>query len=258
MKAYFNTAVCLFILIGTISTAHADHKADTLLQKVVKAYKAASTLSGTLTNRVGVNQYLVVTREKFALKRPKLLHVAVLSEQETKSGLTQATGSVGDVTVSDGKEKWHYNRAANTYSKSKADTSGIALLVNLFYTPDALPSVFSLSRTMQAIGLKSTTTKRYIGRRIFQGVNYNVVELTEKSYAGAQTGPIVETIDIYIGADELIYRLVSVMRLPKKYQSGPVPLNTEETMTGLQVNKPIPASEFTFVPPPGATLKSNK
>ena len=216
-----------------IGPAHADEKADALINEVRAATAATQSLSGDFTFSQLVAGAETRFNGTFALKRPNMAHV------EIGEPLAQTV-------VSDGKNTWVLFRGAVTgngtpqyqYMKRPADPTGFSLAIfapiTLFFHPGYLGAAPPVAK-----GAKPPViTTKLENRETIEGTEYQVIEVT-------QDKPIPNTIRFYVGADKRVAR----MKVDRK---GSSPATLTYILKNVKVNPALTERDFAFTPPKDA------
>jgi hypothetical protein len=209
-------------------------KAEKLLQEVAMAYQEVHSLSGTLFQRQTLikrfSQRSAVTTHTLALQRQDVLSLNLLSEPKTEDKMTSLPMEVS---------VWGRNYRGDE-EKSPTPSQVLlrepsSLLVTLFYFPEEIPQLDFLKQMIQRQEGKTSTSRRYGGRKILDGVMYEIVTVNFTPLFS----PGVRLV-FYIGPDRLISRLTWITCTSK----------TDEVIPDFQVKKPLPAEDIPVAPSP--------
>lgn len=217
-----------------MTPASADQKADTLIAEVKAAYKAAKTMTVTLTT-ISHTPAAQQIDYMLTLQKPDKF-------RRTDKTIKGAHGNhKGYVFVSDGKTEWSYDQAANQYTKKPVGPGtflGAAILTPgmLFFRPGALvPDPKDLALVHAAV------TSRYLGmKKVGALICQTLIITTSTSFGG-------NTLELYIGPDKLVHRAVTRIKFKNQPAYG-----DEMIVTSMKVDAPVSATDFIFVPPAGA------
>jgi len=226
----------LLIALQASSTlpAHADQKADTLLAEVQAAYKAAKTMTVTLTSTLHTQEGTEEDRYTLILQKPDKSRLVL----KTIKG---AKGDMDHTEVSDGRTTWLYKPITNQYTREAVVSGSVLGLVfettgMLFFQPGGLVPPRA---TLALLGTK--VTSRYAGTKKLGKLVCKILVITTSNAFGGNTRTL------YIGPDKLIHR--EIVHSTMKGQPG---IDEDTTVIDLKVNAPLSAADFTFVPPANA------
>ena len=208
-----------------LAPARADEKADALLAKAKAAYKAATSLTATLSSSMSHGTQKFTQSGTLQLRKPNLARIELTAPQKTS-------------VLSDGNNVYIL-MPDNQYIKQRAVQSGLGraeslggLLTALFFGHDSY-GFGSLS----GVGV----VKKYGGKETVGGVQYDVVALTVKT-------PVAHTLKIYIGADGLIGQSVAEITAQDNK------LQQVSEWKGQRLNGVPATTSFAVVLPKNATL----
>ena len=186
------------------------------------------------------------------LMKPNYLHEqAVLLRRDEVSDAWK-TQDVALIKASDGKSLW-WVPSGMSAQRNEADPQGHDITLPVMPTGDffdSSKSILSQVKQQQAKGeLLSLTCA---GTRVWESRFYRLIDwdyepehLSEAIRKGAPSGIVTEREQLYIGSDNLVYRVVET------YNIG---LSGERMLRNVKVNAPLTAASFEFTLPPGAHL----
>ncbi len=232
-----------------------DPEALALLQKVQTVTQKTHSLTADFTD---IYDYRNPPREfrnvgNVRLMKPNYAFVQHWNPRKNKKTGVWEKSSDSMIEASDGKTAWVVFFGGE-YQKTKADPHGRN--VGNDYTPtfeffDPAHSLLAQVHKQQAKGQLIALT--YAGTEVWEGRTYRLVdweykndyqfgdEITKK----APGGVVTERDRLYIGNDNLVYRLVDT------YNVG---WSGERALRNVRVNAPLTAASFKFTLPPGAHL----
>jgi outer membrane lipoprotein-sorting protein len=198
-------------------------------QNKMRTFRARQIMKGT--SIIGGSGSQVVD---YALQKPNKVRI----EMRQSAGAKPMR-----IIVCDGKKMWIYDGQGNQYMSQVQPKS-----IDMFLPNGGAVGAASLSKAAKAA--------TYAGTAKVGGVDTNIVQFTQ---AGKQ-------VKVWIGAkDSMIYRIVAdstdaerkMLEQIMKRSKKPMPKLKGRSVTtiefsNVQVDKPLPASLFTFRPPAGA------
>jgi thiol-disulfide isomerase/thioredoxin len=230
---FFATCGCaaaIMLVTAAAATAHADPKAQALLQKVEAATESAQTMTADLV-RVGMDGKPIEAMVR--LMKPNYAHVVY------KSAKAPTSAAAAPIYVaSDGKTRWRYPDAGKSeYRTEVADPVGKGTVDWL----DGLPvqAFFGLEAALKDGGIDADALK-HAGTRTWNGQTFQVLQHDFTQYGKRYTAWL------YVGPDNLIHRHVGTFYIPK---SDGTPQTFEVALRNVKRNVPMRAAQFAYVPP---------
>jgi peroxiredoxin len=211
-----------------IDAAHADTKAQALLHRVEAAERNVRTLTADVT-RIDMDGKVV----EAALRAMKPNYLSIVYKQVPPGGAPA-------YVASDGKKLWRYpdpEKAEYKIEPTEQDGRGA------IDWPGGVPiqALFGLKTALNDGGLNAAAFQ-YDGVRTWEEQSFQILrhdfEEDGKRY----------TAWLYIGSDDLIHRLLGTYYIPGPDGS---PKMFEIALDHLQVNLPMQASQFAYIPPSG-------
>ena len=236
-------------------TPQIDPAALALLQKVQTVTQKTHSLTADITviYRYHDPEREMRTLGAMRLMKPNYVHEEQwVARKDKSSGIwKKEDGSM--IHASDGKNAWLVFYGGE-YQKSKADPVGHNLGSGLSPTYDFLDpsqSVLAQVRKQQAKGQLLGLT--YAGTEVWEGHTYRLVDwefkpdypFGDETTKKAPGGVVTEKDRLFIGADNLVYRLEDA------YNVG---WSGSRSLRNVKVNAPLTAASFKFTLPPGAHL----
>ena len=231
MRPCLTGILLLALQASSTLPARADQKADTLLAEVQATYKAAKTMTVTLTSTLHSQDGTEVDRYTLTLQKPDKSRLVL----KTIKG---AKGDMDHTEVSDGRTTWFYKPIKNQYTREAVVSGSVLGLVfettgMLFFEPGGLVPPRA---TLALLGTK--VTSRYAGTKKLGKLVCKILVITTSNAFGGNTRTL------YIGPDKLIHR--EIVHSTMKGQPG---IDYDTTVTDLKINPALTAADFTFVPP---------
>ncbi len=250
------------LLVLPLLTAHVfaapvqvDPAALALLQKVQAATQYTHSLTADFTQ---VYFYHNPEREFRSVGTLKLMKPNYVDERQWNPHKNKVTGAWEKsnnsmIHASDGKMAWLVFFGGE-YQKSKADRQGHNMEggdMPTFDFFDSGESVFAQVKKQQAKGQLIALT--YAGTQTWEGHPYRVIDweykpdypFGDETTKKAPGGVVTEKDRLFIGADNLVYRLEDT------YNVG---WSGSRSLRNVKVNAPLSAASFKFTLPPGAHL----
>lgn len=223
-------AVCAGVALTLFSagTAHADLKAQALLQKMEAATKSARTLTADVV-KIGMDGRSVAATVR--LMKPNFAMIAY----------NDSANAAPVHIASDGQTLWRYPDAGKSeYRSEAADPAGKGVVGWL----DGLPvqSFFGLEQALKDGGINPAALK-YAGTRTWNGQSFQVLQ-----HDFAQDGKRYSAW-LYVGKDNLIHRHVGTFYIPRP---DGTPQTFEVALRNIKINVPMRAAQFAYAPPKGA------
>lgn len=231
----FVSAVIFFVATAAM-TAHADPKAQALLKKVQAATQAARTLTADFTYSVASVKRTQRAEGSVKLMRPNVAAVRF-------SHLSGAP--FARLVAADGTTVWRFDPTANAYQKRAADPQGKDIRL---WDAAPIQAFFDVPSAMrECVYVRDLNDLKYAGVETLNGVAYQVLEHRMQGVvAGGESSPFRHRL--YVGPDNLIRKHVLLFR------SGGQPGVQVAELSNIKTNVPLAASDFTFAPPPDATV----
>lgn len=245
IKKAITTALVGGAVGGGISGASHGQPAPTAFTEAATATSALRSLTAdydytvTITGRpAGMGQQAAARGQgKLSLQRPNLARV-----------------ENGNLSVSDGSHSWFWAAGPNQYEEKPIAPDGRDLdtnvdpvpLISFFFDP-SLNGLHAFengreydSRTGHFVTGPFPAKARLLGEEDWRGLHCQVVEVSRET-------PYHNTLKVYLGPDHLVHRIVS------RRADGNAVETRDLAVTRLSPNAALPASTFTFTPPPGST-----
>lgn len=232
-----------------------DPSALALLQKVQTATQKLHCMTADFTD---VNRFHDPEREFRTVGTVRLMKPNYLHEQGWIALKDKTTGAWeknkdSSISASDGRNTWLVFFGGE-YQKDKSDARGRntgapSVPTHDFFDPSQ--SVLAQVHEQQAKGqLVSLTTA---GTEVWEGRPYRLVDWEYKpeypfdaeTVKKAPGGVVTERDRLYIGSDDLVYRLIDTYNI-----GGTI----DQALRNVKVNAPLTATSFKFTLPPGAHL----
>ncbi len=238
-KAGRSGALLLAGLTLACAQAHADERAQALLQRVQETLAQTQTLSAQFTTQSVYPTRYRDTQEKgtVLLARPNRVRIQIDRFRKPENAdVWKATGN-GSVVVTDGSAVWTLIRHPQSAQYRQA-------AANAAQTHRLLDSIEPLRGFFSGNGL-SAGGATYVGTRSWENADYEVVSLTLSEARGPAKAASGEA-EVYIGGDSLIHRFVL-------HAQGKEGLTLREVVLHqIRRDAPITATAFAFTPPPDA------
>lgn len=211
---------CISLCLIVPTFAHADAKGKALLQQVLKANRAAKTLSGTLLLKRTEDKKTSTSEYSMKLQMPNRFAIVP----------TKASGADNVAYVSDGKQGIFYYASRKTYRKYRVDSS----------SPTGLPLVLGAGFLDSPATAEGGIEPKYIGKESVQGKTCDVLEFTT---------PSEDKVRISISPEKLVLRRVRTfyVAMENKRQL----CTEEETLQNYKTRAVFPQGTFSFKIPKG-------
>lgn len=218
------------------TTAHADPKAQALLEKVQAANEAARTMTADLTYAVTSVKRTQRAEGTVKLMRPNA--ALITFSQLIGAPFTR-------LIASDGTTVWKFDPKQNTYQKQAVNAQGKNIRL---WDAAPIQAFFDVPSAMrECVYVRDPDAVKHAGEETVNGVNYQVLEHRMQGLvSGGESSPF--THRLYIGPDYLIHKHMLL------FQSGGQPGVQVAELSNIKTNVAMTAAEFSFKPPAGATI----